>query len=106
MKRKKKLSESRIIRLALYGIMIVLLIKLISMGMVAWIIRLIEKESDSVKIESFSKIVEILSGSIYGSIATIISAVAVRYGAREATLNLSQNHSQSEYTENDNDGIR
>jgi len=88
----RRLRDSRIIRLALIGIFILFGIKLISYALIFWIIELIKREAeDSLKIEAYSNLVRILSVSISGAIATIISAVAVRYGAREALRNIGNN---------------
>lgn len=84
----KKIKDSRLLRLALIAIFILAGMKLLSFAFIAGIIFLIKSETVIDKISAYENIIKILSMPIAGPIAAIITALAVRYGAREATSNL------------------
>jgi len=85
----KKISSSRLLRLVLVGIITLLGIKIIYFGFSVWVIRLIEVETSENKVSQYIRILDIMSVSISGAIATIITAAIARYGLREATRNIT-----------------
>lgn len=82
------LKESRIIRVALIGVISLLILWLMSYSLILILIILISKTIDENKIEAYIKIIEIMKIPVAGSIATIVTAVIARYGLREATKNI------------------
>lgn len=84
-----KISSSRLLKLVLIGIISLLGMKLIFFSFSIWITILISNEVDPIKITSYLKILEALSVTVAGAIATIITAAIARYGLREATKNIT-----------------
>lgn len=86
-----KLFNSRIIKFSIFGILILLFLKIISFAMTSWLIILINniEPEYEFKINAFLKIVDLLTVPISGAIATIITAVIARYGLREASGNVA-----------------
>ena len=88
-KTTNKLHESRLIKLALIGVSILVGIRVASYGIAIWIVREITVCEGVDKIEALERVAElILNVGVVGAIATIITAIIARYGAREATRNL------------------
>jgi len=85
-----KLTESRMIKFALIGIAVLLVVQIIAYGFSWWVAQqIIEAEPE--KVAALQRIAEILLGIPGGGgIATIITAVVARYGLREATGNLGE----------------
>jgi len=90
-----KLGSSRLLKLTLIGVISLLGIKLLSYGIIVWVVLLTSKEIDIQKIQVYSTIIDSLNISISGSIAAMVGAVIARYGLRESfqhTNNFANTH--------------
>jgi hypothetical protein len=88
-----RLGNSRIIKIAIIGVSVLLLIRGLSYILAMWVVRQIVMIDQTAveKIIALQRIAELLLGvSVVGAIGTIITAVIARYGAREATRNIGE----------------
>ncbi len=85
-----KLFSSRLIKVALISIMILLGLKLISYGIILWLIYLTSIDPDLEKVKIYASIIDRLNFSVVSGITTISTALIARYGIREATVNLKK----------------
>lgn len=89
---KQKLLNSRIIKFSLISIGVVLFIKILSLGIILYIVEGLKQGTFPMELKDILlRIVEVVNVSSIGAIGTIATAVIARYGIREATGNLSSN---------------
>lgn len=86
-----KLLSSRILKFSLISIFILFLTRLISLGMITWVMIIVDSlgSAEQYKADVFLKIAEVLNVPISGSLATITTAVVARYGLREVANNFN-----------------
>ena len=90
-----KLGSSRLLKLALIGIGVLLFIKILSYIMIGYVIYLTSNNTDTEIIRVYSTIIDTLNISIATAISSIIVAIVARYGLRESTINLKKSEISS-----------
>ena len=86
-----KLFQSRLIKFAIIGIVFLVLLRIISFIMTAWLVLIIQnlEQTEEFKIDALIRIADLLAIPVAGSIATIVTAIIARYGLRESSGNIA-----------------
>lgn len=86
-----KLFQSRLIKFAFIGIVFLVLLRLLSFIMTAWLVLIIQnlEQTEEFKMDALIRIADLLAIPVAGSIATIVTAIIARYGLRESSGNIA-----------------